>query len=124
MERPKSLKLALFVALLLLDPELPSEAHDIYSHLTDPAGASCCSEHDCRPVPYRVTKTGVQMCLDGDWDHVPDGTIQYRALPGDTGETRGGYWCGPAIYEYGGRAVRHVTHCAILPPNFTSASEA
>jgi hypothetical protein len=63
------------------------------------------------------------MDLDGEWDTVPDGTIQYRALPGDTGETRGGHWCGTAIYEYGGRVVRHVTHCAILPPNFTSASD-
>jgi hypothetical protein len=42
---------------------------------------------------------GVQMYVDDDWFDVPDGSIQYRTLPGDTGETRGGHWCGTAIYE-------------------------
>jgi hypothetical protein len=118
-----SLKLALFVAVFSFDAELPSDAHDIYSHLTDVAGASCCDEHDCRPAPYRVTPTGVQMYVDGDWVDVPGEAIQYQSLPGDTGETRGGHWCGTAISEYGGRVVRHATHCAILPPSSSSASD-
>src|SRR5215208_2577789 len=96
-----SLKLALFVAILSMGPEFPLEAHDIYSHLTDTAGASCCNEHDCRPAPYRVTPTGVQMHVDEDWFDVPDGLIQYRSLLGDTGETDGGHWCGTAIYQQG-----------------------
>jgi hypothetical protein len=63
------------------------------------------------------------MYVDGDWVDVPGEAIQYQSLPGDTGETRGGHWCGTAISEYGGRVVRHATHCAILPPNSTSASD-
>ncbi|WP_262270786.1 hypothetical protein [Microvirga yunnanensis] len=122
-----SLKFSLFAAILAVAPELPSEAHDIYSGLTDAAGASCCDEHDCQPAPYRVSPRGVQMYLDGNWYDVPNEEIQYRSLLGDTGETRGGHWCGTTLYEsgrrdgYSSREVRHVTHCVILPPNSTSA---
>jgi hypothetical protein len=28
----------------------PTLAHDIYSHLTDETGASCCDDGDCRPA--------------------------------------------------------------------------
>ena len=45
-------------------------------------------------MPYRVTPTGVQMFVDGEWIAVPDYAIQYRALPGDTGETAGGIGAG------------------------------
>jgi hypothetical protein len=89
-----SLKLDLCAAVLLISHELPAEAHDIYSHLMDRLGSSCCNEQDCRPAPYRVRPTGVQMFVEGKWIWVPDHTIQYRALPGDTGETDGGHWCG------------------------------
>lgn len=41
-----------------------------------------------------VTPTGVQMFVEGEWIWVPDHTIQYRALPGDTGETDGGIGAG------------------------------
>jgi hypothetical protein len=34
------------------------------------------------------------MLVDGKWMAVPAETIFYRALPGDTGETAGGHWCG------------------------------
>ncbi|WP_262298294.1 hypothetical protein [Microvirga sesbaniae] len=114
-------KRALCAVLLSVYLELPTQAHDIYSTLTDAAGASCCNQNDCRPAPYRVSPRGVQMYLDADWFDVPDGTIQYQSLPGDTGETRGGHWCGTAIYQQGHRVV-HVTHCAILPPNSASAA--
>ena len=117
-----SLKLELFTALLLVGLDPPAQAHDIYSHLNDANGASCCTELDCRPVPYRVSPTGVQMYVDDDWFYVPNGTIQYRSLPDDTGETRGGHWCGTAIFQQGQRVI-HVTHCAILPPNFGSAAD-
>jgi len=50
---------------------------------------------------------------------VPDHVIQYRALPGDTGESGGGHWCGEIRYTPGD-GVDYSTHCAILPPNATS----
>ncbi len=34
---------------------------DIYSPLRDRAGRNCCDDGDCRPAPYRVMPTGVQM---------------------------------------------------------------
>jgi hypothetical protein len=66
-----SLKLDLLAVLLLVGLEPPTQAHDIYSHLTDSNGKSCCDEKDCRPVPYRVTPAGVQMFIDGEWIVVP-----------------------------------------------------
>ena len=48
------------------------------------------------------------MLVDGEWLAVPDDAIQYRALEGDTGETRGGHWCG--LMTFG-----NPTYCAILP---------
>ena len=89
-----SLKLGLFAVLLFVGSEPPTEAHDIYSPLKDRGGKNCCDDGDCRPAPYRVTPTGVQMFVEGEWIGVPNAAIQYRALPGDTGETDGGHWCG------------------------------
>ena len=117
-----SLKLDLFTAIALLGFELPADAHDIYSPLRDRLGNSCCHEGDCRPAPYRVTPTGVQMFVEGEWIAVPDFTIQYRALLGDTGETDGGHWCGQ-IQNGQGLRMDYVTHCAILPPNPTAIFE-
>ena len=67
------------------------EAHDIYTTLTDTAGESCCHKRDCRPAHYRRTAAGVEMLVGEEWIAVPDETIQYRALEGDTGETAGGH---------------------------------
>jgi hypothetical protein len=111
-----SLKLDLCAAILLISFESPTQAHDIYSPLKDRWGNSCCNDKDCRPVPYRVLATGVQMYVEGKWITVPDDTIQYRALLGDTGETAGGHWCGFVRDRYG-RWGEYVTLCAILPPN-------
>ena len=69
----------------------PTDAHDIYMALKNRFGQSCCNEGDCRPAHYRTTANGVQMLVDGEWLAVPDEAIQYRALEGDTGETRGGH---------------------------------
>ncbi len=60
-----SLKLDHYAAILLLGFEAPAQAHDIYSPLKDRWGNSCCNDKDCRPAPYRVTPTGVQMFVDG-----------------------------------------------------------
>ena len=86
-------------------------AHDIYTGLKNSSGRSCCADHDCRPAHYRLTPAGVQMLISGQWIAVPNDTIQYRALDGDTGETGGGHWCGLP----GGHVT--VTYCAILPPS-------
>ena len=111
-----SLKLELLTAICLISFEPPTEAHDIYSPLRDRWGNSCCNDQDCRPVPYRMTPAGVQMLVNGIWIAVPDHAIQYRALPGDTGETAGGHWCGE-IRLLQDETVRYSTHCAVLPPN-------
>ena len=111
-----SLKLDFLVGILLVGFEPSTEAHDIYSHLKDGWGNSCCDDKDCRPAPYRVTPTGVQMFVDGEWIVVPDYAIQYRTLPGDTGETAGGHWCG-SIRTRHGDGLDYSIHCAILPPN-------
>jgi hypothetical protein len=114
-----SLKRDLLAVILLVGLEPPTQAHDIYSHLRDRLGGSCCDEKDCRPAPYRVAATGVRMFVDGEWIVVPDFTIQYRALLGDTGETAGGHWCGFIRDGYGDR-VEYSTLCAVLPPNPTA----
>ncbi|MFC1455724.1 hypothetical protein ACETIH_03115 [Microvirga arabica] len=117
-----SLKTGLFAVLLFVGFQLTTQAHDIYSPLRDKAGRNCCDDGDCRPAPYRVRPTGVQMFVEGKWIWVPDHTIQYRALPGDTGETDGGHWCGK--FENGpGYDLGYATYCAILPPNPTAISE-
>jgi hypothetical protein len=94
----------------------PIKAHDIYSALRDRAGVSCCNEQDCRPARYRFTPAGVQMLVNGEWILVPDETIQYRTLEGDTGETAGGHWCGTT-------GLGTLTHCAILPPSSADSTQ-
>ena len=91
----------------------PIEAHDIYMKLVDSAGESCCSEHDCRPAHYRISAAGVEMLVGEEWIVVPDETIQYRTLEGDTGETPGGHWCGTRL-----RTI--MTFCAVVPPSSAS----
>jgi hypothetical protein len=100
--------------ILLTTISWPSRAHDIYMSLVDREGQTCCHDRDCRPARYRITAAGVEMLVDRSWIVVPDDTIQYHALEGDTGETAGGHWCGKA--EYG------VTYCAVLPPNSASST--
>jgi len=100
--------------MLLATASWPTQAHDIYSNLRDKGGESCCNDRDCRPAPYRTTPAGVQMLVEGSWIVVPNSSIQYRTLPGDTGETAGGHWCGKMEYS--------VTYCAVLPPRSASAT--
>ena len=93
-------------------------AHDIYTALKDSSGRSCCGDHDCRPAHYRLSPAGVQMLISGKWILVPNETIQYRALDGDTGETAGGHWCGLT----GGHVT--VTYCVVLPPSSAYSTQA
>jgi hypothetical protein len=92
-----------------------AQAHDIYTHLKSRSGKSCCDNSDCRPAVYRTTSSGVEMLVGKTWVWVPRGTIEYRMLEGDTGETNGGHWCGES-YEGG-----FVTYCAFLPPTLAAA---
>jgi hypothetical protein len=120
------------IAILIL-PVACAEGHDIYSGLMDRLGqSSCCDERDCRPAHYRVTSAGVEMLLDDEWVGVPNDVIQYRSLDGDTGETRGGHWCGvtywkqqdqvpgfeysPTLDHPGLHPSGFSTRCVILPP--------
>lgn len=68
-----------------------------------------------------MTPAGVQMLVEGEWIAAPDYMIQYRALPGDTGETDGGHWCGRTQNGQGDK-LDYATLCAILPPNPTAIS--
>jgi len=110
-------KAILVLDVLTVTLPLPAQAHDLYSHLVDGAGVSCCNNRDCRPAPYRFISRSLQMFVDGRWIDVPMERVQYRALEGDTGETDGGHWCGSA-YEPDFRNLKslYVTKCAILPP--------
>jgi hypothetical protein len=117
-----SSRAALISTILITSLPLPTQAHDIYSHLVDEVGASCCDNRDCRPVPYRFIASGVQMFIDTRWIDVPSDRIQYRALPGDTGETRGGHWCGSTCNpDFSDVGALYMTKCAILPPQSASA---
>jgi hypothetical protein len=77
-----SSRTAFAAAVLVTNLPLSIQAHDIYSHLTDEVGASCCDNRDCRPVPYRFIASGVQMFIDKRWIDVPSDRIQYRAIRG------------------------------------------
>ena len=109
------------VGLLALSPG-PIPVHDIYSHLIDDVGGSCCNDTDCRPAQYRLRPAGVEMLVNGRWIAVPADKILYRALAGDTGKTGGGHWCG-ADYD-ADLGVYYTTRCAILPPQSASAKGA
>ncbi len=110
----------LVIALLALSVGATVEAHDIYSGLIDADGYSCCDNGDCRPAHYRLSLGGVEMFVYGQWFAVPPDKIQYRTLPGDTGETRGGHWCGSFGSDAPGSIALIHTQCAILPPQSTS----
>jgi hypothetical protein len=110
--------------VLAVSLPLPIQAHDIYTHLLDGRGKSCCNDKDCRPAHYRVTSKGLQMFVDGRWIDVPSGAIQYLAIPGDTGETRRGHWCGGSAYERNFSSPDdglYLPKCAVLPPQSASA---
>jgi hypothetical protein len=106
----------MLVAFMLLWPS-NGFTHDIYGTLTNRQGISCCGGHDCRPAHYRITANGVEMLVEGRWIVVPDETVNYRTLSGDTGETGGGHWCGVT----GG--LGSLTFCAIPPPSSALLTE-
>jgi hypothetical protein len=99
-------------------------AHDLYGHLVDENGASCCSDRDCTPAQFRAKPDGVWMFVQGRWIPVPSNKIQYRTLLGDDGQTGGGHWCGWALDPTGptGDSRAH-TICAVLPPTFAAAED-
>lgn len=118
-ERPMLSKPALLSVAFILNPSLPLQAHDIYSHLVDETGKSCCDNRDCRPAHYRIKGGSVQMFIYGNWLVIPHAKIQYRTIEGDSGETAGGHWCGQG--HQGRTYIIYVTRCAILPPQAASS---
>jgi hypothetical protein len=58
-----SSRTAFMAAVLVINLPLPGLAHDIYSHLRDEVGASCCDNRDCRPALYRVSASGFYNAL-------------------------------------------------------------
>ena len=119
-----SSRTALVAVVLAASLPLPIQAHDIYSHLMDEVGASCCDDQDCRPALYRVSASGVQMLVDQRWIDVPDERIPYRALLGDTGETGRGHWCGSTYKpDFGTPTTVYMTKCAVLPPQSASVQD-
>jgi len=119
-----SSRTALVAVVLAASVPPPIHAHDLYSHLSDEVGASCCDNRDWCPALYRVSASGVQMLVDQRWIDVPDERIQYRALLGDTGETGGGHWCGSTYKpDFGNPTTVYLTKCAVLPPRSASAQD-
>ena len=55
------------------------------------------------------------MFILNEWINIPPERILYVTLVGDTGETRGGHWCG----DHHPAGIWFFTRCAVLPPNFT-----
>jgi len=98
----------------------PVQAHDIYTHLKNQRGASCCDGTDCRPAPYRIKAGQVQMLVDGSWFYIDRENVEYRALEGDTGETNGGHWCGRHAQTPHSNWTYFQTYCAFVPPNLTA----
>jgi hypothetical protein len=114
-----SSRTAVMVVVLTASLPLPLQAHDIYSHLRAGGGGSCCDDKDCQPAFYRFAAGDLQMFVDGRWIDVPSEHIQYLEIPGDTGETGGGHWCGSAHEPSVGPL--YITRCAILPPRSAAA---
>ena len=102
---------ALLAILAMRDPacaENPvghAKFHHFYRGLNQPgSGASCCNDNDCRPVPYRVTPTGVEILIAGRWIRPPD----VRTMEIETPDA-GAHWCGIESTE------EPLTFCAIIP---------
>jgi hypothetical protein len=97
----------------------PIQAHDIYTHLMNKRGASCCDGSECRPALYRIRPWGVQMQVDDGWFDISEDLIDYRMLENDTGETNGGHWCGRHETAPYSTWMYFKTYCAFLPPKLT-----
>ena len=84
---------------------------DFYSKQRIPgSGASCCNDHDCRPVKYRHTAHGVEVYIDKlrRWIVPPQERVMFKDTPDN-----GGHWCG-LEHGIGGSNSPH-TYCAIVP---------
>ena len=55
--------------------------HHWYQSLNDKTGRSCCSGIDCRPTQSRVTPSGIEVTVDGEWTPVPADKILDKASP-------------------------------------------
>src|SRR5215207_1505048 len=67
--------------------------------------------------PRPRLRQGVDMLINNRWIAIPRGTLQYRMLEGDTGETGGGHWCGEPWEG------SFITYCAFLPPTLAAVDQ-
>jgi hypothetical protein len=89
------------------DPAGHAKHHDeLYKSLKQPGtGMSCCNNMDCRPVPHRITTTGVEFFVHGRWLLPPASKlIELPALDATS------HWCG--VNEH---TQNPITFCAIVP---------
>ncbi len=69
---------------------------------------SCCNLSDCVPTQSRMTDTGYEVMVEGEWTHVPQEVIQNVTAPDG-----GAHVCFPkasTIYPKG------TLFCVVLPP--------
>ena len=103
---------ALFCALVVAssalahDPAGHAKFHDeIYKSLKQPGtGMSCCNNMDCRPVPHRITPTGVEFFVGNRWLLPPASKL----IEHDRAEQS--HWCG-----VGEATASPITFCAVVP---------
>ena len=77
-ERPVLSKSYLWLFFLVALSSTPVRAHDIYRHLVDGNGASCCSDKDCMPAPFRVCRRWRSDVCSGPLDRRPE---QQNTIP-------------------------------------------
>ena len=80
--------------------------HDqLYKSLKQPGtGMSCCNNQDCRPVPHRITTTGVEFFVHGRWLMPPARVVMEVDMTSES------HWCGVAE-----GSASPITYCAIVP---------
>lgn len=80
--------------------------HDeLYKTLKQPGtGASCCNNMDCRPVPHRITPTGVEFFVGNRWLLPPTSKLIERS------DIESSHWCG-----LGEATASPITFCAVVP---------
>lgn len=88
------------------DPAGHARHHDeLYKSLKQPGtGMSCCNNMDCRPVPHRITATGVEFFVHGRWLTPPASKLIERH------DIEQSHWCG-----VGEGSASPITFCAIVP---------
>lgn len=54
--------------------------HHVYKNWMTQSGTSCCNDQDCAPGRTRVSQSGVEVEIAGDWVRVPPERVRpYRS---------------------------------------------